>query len=203
MQIFNLHTADVISLYMHLRKLHEFPVYIFTIPIVNVCSACLTLCNPMDTSLPGFLSMEFSRQEFWNSLPFHISGDLPNPGIKPLSLVSPPLAGRFFTTAPLRKPFRLDSFQTWRSSMSLMLSQHAIFKLSQIIKRVGRFPRELGPSWVYREFTHILKMIKHLKLFFKKKKKEKVAFPPRCKQMATIHGYSCFHITFYSFQLLV
>ena len=40
------------------------------------------------------------------------------------------------------------------------------YKLSQIIKRVGRFPRELALLWVYREFTHILKMIKHLKLFF-------------------------------------
>ena len=39
------------------------------------------------------LSMEFSRQEFWNGLPFPIPGDLPNPGIKPVSL-----AGWFFTT---------------------------------------------------------------------------------------------------------
>lgn len=39
------------------------------------------------------------------------------------------------------------------------------------------------------------------KVVFQKKKKEKVAFPPRCKQMATIHGYSCFHITFYRIYL--
>ena len=31
------------------------------------------------------LSMEFSRQEYWNGLPFPIPGDLPNPGIKPRS----------------------------------------------------------------------------------------------------------------------
>ena len=28
------------------------------------------------------LSIEFSRQEFWNGLPFPTAGDLPNPGIK-------------------------------------------------------------------------------------------------------------------------
>ena len=28
-------------------------------------------------------SMEFSRQEYWNGLPFPSPGDLPNPGIEP------------------------------------------------------------------------------------------------------------------------
>ena len=40
----------------------------------------------MDCSLPGSLSMEFSRQEYWSGLPFLSPGDLPNPGIKPRSL---------------------------------------------------------------------------------------------------------------------
>ena len=31
--------------------------------------------------------MEFSRQEYWNGLPFLSPGDLPDPGIKPGSLV--------------------------------------------------------------------------------------------------------------------
>ena len=44
-------------------------------------------------------SMEFSRQEYWNGLPFPSPGNLPDPGIKPLSLTSPALAGRFFTTS--------------------------------------------------------------------------------------------------------
>ena len=47
------------------------------------------------------LSMEFSRQEYWSRLPFPPLGDLPNPGLEP---VSPALAGRFFTTAPHGKP---------------------------------------------------------------------------------------------------
>ena len=43
------------------------------------------------------LSMGLSRQEYWSGLPFPSPRDLPNPGIKPTSLTSPALAGRFFT----------------------------------------------------------------------------------------------------------
>ena len=45
------------------------------------------------------LSMEFSKQEYWGGLPFPTPEDLPNLGIKPASLISPALAGRFFTTS--------------------------------------------------------------------------------------------------------
>ena len=41
------------------------------------------------------LSMGFSRQEYWSGLLF------PPPGIKPESLMSPALAGRFFTTSAI------------------------------------------------------------------------------------------------------
>ena len=49
----------------------------------------------------ALLSVGFSRQEYWNGLPFPPLGDLPNPGIKPASLASPadslPLAPRRVT----------------------------------------------------------------------------------------------------------
>ena len=35
--------------------------------------------------------MEFSRQEYWSGLPSTAPGDLPKPGIEPMSLVSPAL----------------------------------------------------------------------------------------------------------------
>ena len=47
------------------------------------------------------LSMGFPRQECWSGLPFPSPGDLPNPGIQPVSLA---LAGGFFTAEPPRKP---------------------------------------------------------------------------------------------------
>ena len=43
--------------------------------------------------------MGFFSQEYWSGLPFPSPGDLPNPGIKPASPVSPALAGQFFTTS--------------------------------------------------------------------------------------------------------
>ena len=45
------------------------------------------------------LSMGFSRQESWSGLTFTSPGDLPDPGIKPVSLMSPALAGGFFITS--------------------------------------------------------------------------------------------------------
>ena len=42
--------------------------------------------------------MGFSRQKYWSGLPCPLPGDLPHPGIKPTSLVSPSLAGGFLTT---------------------------------------------------------------------------------------------------------
>ena len=45
------------------------------------------------------LSKGFSRQEYWRGLPCPPPGDLPDPGIEPTSLISPALAGGFFTTS--------------------------------------------------------------------------------------------------------
>ena len=50
------------------------------------------------------LSMEFSRQEYWSGLPFPPPGDLPNPGVKLVSPMSPVLAGGFFATETPGKP---------------------------------------------------------------------------------------------------
>jgi len=46
----------------------------------------------MDYQAP---SMRFSRQEYWSELPFPSPEDLPDPGIKLTSPVSPALAGGF------------------------------------------------------------------------------------------------------------
>ena len=44
-------------------------------------------------------SMGFSRQEYWSGLSCPPSSHLPYPGIKPVSLTSPALAGSFFTNS--------------------------------------------------------------------------------------------------------
>ena len=69
-----------------------------------VAKSCPTLAIPW-TEEPGRLqSMGFSRQEYWSGSPFSSPGDLPNPGTELVSLVSPALAGGFFTPVPLGKP---------------------------------------------------------------------------------------------------
>ena len=62
------------------------------------------LCDPMDCSLPGSSihcqaspSIGFSKQDYWNGLPFPSPGDLPYPGIEPEFLASPVLAGWFLS----------------------------------------------------------------------------------------------------------
>ena len=90
------------------------------------------------------LSMGFFRHKYWSELPCPPPVDLPNPGIKPLSLTSPALAGRVFTTsatweAPLSRksppqphstssllslsPDKLASFSHWR-----FLREGAVFQ---------------------------------------------------------------------------
>ena len=68
-----------------------------------LCAQLLSHLQPFATTKPVAsqtdLSMGFSRQEYWSGLPFPTPRDLPDPGIEPMSLVSPALAGRFFTTS--------------------------------------------------------------------------------------------------------
>ena len=46
------------------------------------------------------LSMGFSRQRYWTGLQFSSPEDLPDPGMEPMSLESPTLAGVSFTAEP-------------------------------------------------------------------------------------------------------
>ena len=48
--------------------------------------------------------MEFPRQEYWSGLPFSTPGDLPDPGIEPVSLVSPALQVDSLPDEPPGKP---------------------------------------------------------------------------------------------------
>ena len=65
---------------------------------------CPALVTPWTVACQVPLPMGFPRQEYWSGLPFPSPGDLPDPGIKPSSPVSPASAGRFFTTEPPGNP---------------------------------------------------------------------------------------------------
>ena len=51
---------------------------------MHACSVGSDSATPWAVDLVAPLFMEFSRQEFWSGLPFSTSGNLPNPGIKPV-----------------------------------------------------------------------------------------------------------------------
>ena len=92
------------------------PSTVLYIPCVCVCVCVCTHARGMLSGVQLFatpwlvahqapLSFGFSRQEHWSGLPFPAPGDLPDPGIKPTSLVSPALAGKFFTVAYWEAPY--------------------------------------------------------------------------------------------------
>ena len=76
-------------------------------PNGHVACTCMPSCfshdqlfaTPWTIAPQAPLSVGFSRREYWSGLPSPPSGDLPTPGIKPVSLMSPALAGRFCITS--------------------------------------------------------------------------------------------------------
>ena len=65
------------------------------------CFSCVRLLvTPRTVARQALLSMEFSGQEYWRKNTFPPPEDLPDPGIKAESLVSPAPAGRFFFFSP-------------------------------------------------------------------------------------------------------
>ena len=60
---------------------------------------CSTLCDPVDCSPPGSSLHGILQARILEWLPWPPPGDLPNPGIDPVSLKSPALAGGFFKTS--------------------------------------------------------------------------------------------------------
>ena len=66
--------------------------------VLSRLSRVQLFATPWTVTHQAPLSMEFSRKENWSGLPFPSPGDLPNPGIKSVSLMSPALADKFFTT---------------------------------------------------------------------------------------------------------
>ena len=72
-----------------------------------MCSAVLSgvshvrlFVTPWTLSLQALLSVEFSRQEYWNKLSFSPPGDLSDPGIELGSPVSPALQVDSLPTEP-------------------------------------------------------------------------------------------------------
>ena len=66
---------------------------------VKSLSRVQLFATPWTVACQAPLSIGFSRQGYRSGWPHPPPGDLPNPGIKPGSHMSPALTGRFFTTS--------------------------------------------------------------------------------------------------------
>ena len=111
------------------------------IQLLFVCGPALSLsrfrvfATPWTVACQTPLSMEFSRQEYWNGLSFPSLGDLPNTGIEP---TSPALAGRFFTTESPGKPnhslvLSKDYFQNVNVTSFIFSPQSKLFHHQKLL----------------------------------------------------------------------
>ena len=90
------------------------------------------------------LSMKISRQEYWSGLPFPSSGDLPDPGIKPLF---PALAGGFFTPEPPGKEAPCLVIST---TLSIVDRHFTVWATREIQINICRINGQV--SWLEQEF---------------------------------------------------
>ena len=69
----------------------------------SLLSPVWLLETPQTVTRQALPSMRFPRQQYWSGLSFPPPGDLPDSGVKPMSLESSALGGGFFTTEPSGK----------------------------------------------------------------------------------------------------
>ena len=96
------------------------------------------------------LSRVFSRQEYWSGLLCPPPDDLPDPGIKPISLASPALAGRFFTSVPEK----VKSTQNGRKESQSAVSRREHGCWATKPQQPIPLPMKLTyPNWSYNRIT--------------------------------------------------
>ena len=88
--------SDMLCLKCLIKELFYFAGILELFDILTLCASCMLSCfshirlfETLSTvACKAPLSMGFSRQEYWSGLPCPSPGDLPDPGIEPMSLIS-------------------------------------------------------------------------------------------------------------------
>ena len=113
--------------------------------------------TPWTVALQAPLSMGFSRQEYWSGLPLPPPGYLPKPGIEPTSLMSPALAGRFFTISITwgtpsigYTSIQIKKFNNKKSKLNVW----AVLQLSPIQITPSGSPQAITTQWVCLLVSH-------------------------------------------------
>ena len=117
----------------------------------------------------ALLSLGFSRQEHWSGLPCPPPGDLTDPEIEPSSLMSPALAGGFFTTSATlewSESYSVTSDSLWPQGLyspwnspgwNTGVGSHFLLNLA-IKPRSPTFQVSLFASWATGEAQNLLKL---------------------------------------------
>ena len=93
----------------------------------------------------------FSREEYWIGLPCPPPGDLPDPGIESVSLISPAFGGGFFiksaTWEALLVPIRSSYLKPW---MYGFVEQVALGHILKTDRQISTGRLESGPENSYK-----------------------------------------------------
>ena len=110
--------------------------------------------------------MGFLKQKYWSGLPCSAPGDLPNPGIKPVSLISPALAGGLFIISTTWEALQLTtSIYNWVKAVPLInyISEHS--KVAFLIKTRSEINSNTWLNLKRNSITHSLPIAIYLLIF--------------------------------------
>ena len=123
--------------------------------VLSCFSHVQLFATPWTVACQAPLSMAFSRQEYWSRSPCPPPGDLPNPGMEPVSLMSPALPHwLFFTTST-----------TWEACAGITTVENWLFLIKlnthQVISLLEGLPTELKTCLQNSVYKHALSNLIH------------------------------------------
>ena len=136
-------------------------IWVMIFDVVVELHSHVWLCDCLVCGLPISSVLDFPRQEFWSGLPLPSPGDLPDPGVEPMS---PELAGGFFTTKSPGKPlldtyFWIVSGRLFTATASLR-RQVSLHSVSYLILSFGLLSPNFENSVLFLKFTFLCMLVR-------------------------------------------
>ena len=142
-------------------------VYVFAHSMMSDSVTPRTVCSPPGSSVHGISQARmwavWVRVRVRSSLPLPSPGDLPDRGIKPTSLASPPSAGRFFTSWATRKASHVwyMSVSNWHNYFLLTLFLSFLWSLRMLPYLLPFKTKTKSKSLLYTKSGSVNFLISH------------------------------------------